>query len=262
MHDKLVRLADKLDREGKADLAAAIDDVLMGKSAARPKAPLKSMDEDVKKDLLKFIHRVKENLEDSMSSLEEFFRRLRYFDIGDSVKDLKLDKAFKELSKINECVDTAGKAMYALSYGKHPSKSDLEQLADDFGSSKEGPGGPLDFFKSQNKSDEKPEETDEEMLEREDKEDDEYLSSLRGGPQTELHPDDEEMLKREDEEEDEYLRSLRHKPQTDPDFGGKYQADEMDLDPDPDLSDEDFDLFMENLHGPDDDESESFEDEE
>jgi hypothetical protein len=97
MRKKLVNLADKFDREGKADLADAVDSLLS--TAARPKAPLKSLDDDVKKDLLKFIHKVKENLEDSMEALQEFFRRLRYFDIGDTVKDLKLDKALKELSK-------------------------------------------------------------------------------------------------------------------------------------------------------------------
>jgi hypothetical protein len=147
MREQLVRLADKFDREGKTDLADAIDRMLS--TASRQKAPLKNLDEDVKKDLLKFVHRVKKNIEDSAEALEEFFRRLRYFDVGDSVKELKLDKVLKDLEKTQECMDSAGKTMYALTYGKHPSKSDMEQLADDFETSDGKKMSPLEFFESQ-----------------------------------------------------------------------------------------------------------------
>lgn len=150
MRKTLVKLADKFDREGKTDLANSIDNLLS--VATRQKAPLKNLDEDVKKDLFKFIHKVKSNIEDSMEALEEFFRRMRYFDMDESVKDLKLDKALKELSKTHECMDGASKSMYALTYGKYPSKSDLEQMAEDFGSEKNESDGPLDFFESQKKN--------------------------------------------------------------------------------------------------------------
>ena len=81
MRDELVRLADRLDNEGKHTLAAAVDDVLQVTAAGRPKAPLKGLSDDVKKDLLQFLHNVKENIADSMDALDELFGRLRYFDI-------------------------------------------------------------------------------------------------------------------------------------------------------------------------------------
>lgn len=149
MRDKLVILADKLDREGKHELADAIDQLLIT-AAGRPKAPLKGLGEDVKKDLLKFIHRVKDNAKNSSDSLEELGRRLRYFNAGHFMKELGLEKAVKDLGKVQECADMAMKSMYAMSYGKSPTSSDMEQMADDFND----PGGqdipsPLDFFSSQ-----------------------------------------------------------------------------------------------------------------
>jgi len=221
MRKTLVRLADKFDQEGKAELADAVDNLLS--TAARPKAPLKSLDDDVKKDLLKFIHRVKENIEDSMEALEEFFRRLRYFDIGDTVKDLKLDKALKELTKTNECIDAASKSMYALTHGKHPSKADLEQMAEDFGSKKSDTENPLEFFESQ-KKDPTPEK------ELAGFEEEELLGSFMAGPGG---------IKEIDEEG--------------PDPGDFIGEDE-------DMSDEEYEEFMKGLYEAEGEE-ESFEDE-
>lgn len=174
MHKTLFKLAEKFKQEGKTDLANEINDLLS--TGSRQKAPLKSLNEDVKKDLLKFVHRVKENIEDSMEALEEFFRRLRYFDIGDTVKDLRLDKALKELSKTHECMDNAGKSMYALTYGKYPSRSDMEQLAEDFGPKEENKG-PLEFFESQ-QGKPNPTEAVEEGEEPTDEEYDAFMESL------------------------------------------------------------------------------------
>lgn len=191
MRDILVKLSDKFDREGKLDLADAVDGLLL--TAARPKAPLKSLDEDVKKDLLKFIHNVKTNLDNSMKSLEEFFRRLRYFDIGETVKDLRLDKALRELARINSSIDAAGRSMYALTYGKNPSRADLDQLAEDFGSGKEETGSPLEFFESQNKEDVEPELEEDVGLEEQSEE---------------TMPDEEDLGYLEDEEYADFMRSL------------------------------------------------------
>ena len=181
MRDKLVKLADKFDQEGKVDLANAIDNLLA--TASRSKAPLKSLDNSVKKDLLKFIHTVQSNLKNSIEALEEFFRRLRYFDIGESIKDLKLDKTLKELDKTQQCADSAGKTMYTLLYGKHPSKSDLEQLAEDFNSGEKLTSNPLAFFESQSTSedsdeivDSKSEEIDEDSLS--DEEYEEFIKNI------------------------------------------------------------------------------------
>lgn len=149
MRDELVRLADKLDQEGKHDLADAVDQTLQATAAGRPKAPLKNLDEDVKKDLLKFVHRVKENISDSMEALEELFGRLRYFDITDDVKDLGLDKVLKELEKNHDAIDGAFGTMYSRTHGKKPSKSDIEQMAEDFGGKPKLERNPLEFFESQ-----------------------------------------------------------------------------------------------------------------
>ena len=152
MRDTLVILADKLDQEGKHDLASAVDEVILSK-ATRNKAPLKDLSEDVKKDLLKFLYVVGKNLEDSTASLDEFFRRLRYFDIGDSIRDLGLDKVFREMQKTKSYVDNARRSMYTMAYGRKPSRNDMQQMADDFGLNTELESNPLEFFKSQQPQD-------------------------------------------------------------------------------------------------------------
>lgn len=145
MRDELVRLADRLDNEGKHTLAAAVDDVLQVTAAGRPKAPLKGLSDDVKKDLLQFLHNVKENIADSMDALDELFGRLRYFDIVDDVKDLGLEKTLKELGKTHSCVDSAFTSMYARTHGRRPSKA---QMAADFGGGARNERNPIEFFES------------------------------------------------------------------------------------------------------------------
>ena len=203
--------------------------------------------EDVKKDLLRFIHKVQKNLKDSMSALEEFFRRLRYFDIGESVKDLKLDKALKELTKIQISMDAAGRAMYALSYGKHPSKSDLAQLAEDFGGSGEDKSSPLDFFDSQSTY-----RDPGELEQREEEGIRELEQSMYSEKEEEPKYDPAELEKREEEGLQELEESM-------------YPEEEGE-----DISEEDLESFWEGSeyehnepHEPEDDdeEDESFEDE-
>lgn len=115
-------------------------------AAGRPKAPLRKLDDDVKKDLMKFLTTVKKNMEESVDALEELFRRMRYFDIDDMVKELGLDKVIKDMEKTNDCMDNATKTMYALTHGKKPSKSDMEQMAEDFGLKSDPRESPLEFF--------------------------------------------------------------------------------------------------------------------
>lgn len=149
MRNKLVKLSDKFDSEGKHDLASAIDKVLRATAAGRPRAPLKNLNDNVKKDLLKFLHKTKENIADSMEALEELFGRLRYFNIMDDVRDLGLDKTLKELGKIHANINGAFNVMYARTHGKKPSGSDLEQMAEDFGPERKTERNPLEFFESQ-----------------------------------------------------------------------------------------------------------------
>ncbi len=146
--DRLSKMADELSKKGKSELAAAVNDVLK-LGAGRPKAPLKKLDEDVKKDLMRFLTTIKKNMKDSMDALQELFRRLRYFDIDDMVGQLELDKTLKDMEKTHFAMDQATKAMYALTYGKRPSKEDMDQMAEDFGVAGKDPINPLDFFKSQ-----------------------------------------------------------------------------------------------------------------
>ena len=168
----LIVLADKFDQEGKDKLADAVDEVLTS-IAARPAAPLKGLDEDVKKDLLKFLHKSEQNTKDSQADLEELMRRLRYFDVADYTKDMSLDRIFKDISKVQECLDGAKKKMYELSFGKKPSRGDLDQLVKDLDgdAANDGSGGhdPLEFFNSQQAADDK---HDEESFEEDDLEED------------------------------------------------------------------------------------------
>lgn len=154
MRDELVKLADEFDRAGKHDLADAVDQALHAEAAGRPKAPLKKLDDDVKKDLMKFLATVKKNMEDSIEALEELFRRMRYFDIDDMAKELGLDKVIKEMAKTNDCMDSATRTMYALTHGKKPSKTDMEQMAEDYGLRSDPRESPLDFFESRTPGDE------------------------------------------------------------------------------------------------------------
>lgn len=128
MLNKLVRIADQLDAEGKHELAEVVDNVIKS-FAARHKGKVKKMDEDIKKDLMKFVHNVKKNLKQSSESLEEFFRRLRYFGIDDTVKEFGLDKSLKEIAKLLDTIDGANVKFYEVAFGKKPSKDDLENLA-------------------------------------------------------------------------------------------------------------------------------------
>jgi hypothetical protein len=150
MLDTLVKIADKLDQEGKYELASKVDDFIKS-MGARPKAPLKKMDEKVKHDLLKFLHTVAKNLEESAEALEELFRRLRYFGVDDNVKDFGLDKALKDISKLMDSVGGANNRFYEISFGKKPSKSDLEELKKKLTGEEDEQDArdPLSFFESQ-----------------------------------------------------------------------------------------------------------------
>lgn len=178
MLNGLSKIADELSKKGKPELAAAVNDVLK-LGAGRPKAPLKKLDEDVKKDLMRFLTTIKKNMEDSMGALQELFRRLRYFDIDDIVGQLELDKTLKDMEKTHYAMDNATKAMYALTYGKRPSKGDMDQMAEDFGVAGKKSINPLDFFKSQqgrlsgNLSDFEPSEENVEKLEEDEMPEDE-----------------------------------------------------------------------------------------
>jgi len=127
---ELVKIADDLDRDGKPELAAAVDETIMS-LAARPKAPLKKMDEKVKKDLMGFLGKVTNNLEESVKSLEELFRRMRYFGIDNEMKGLDLDESFKDIKKLHNCMDGASKKFYEISFGRKPPKGHLKDMLGD-----------------------------------------------------------------------------------------------------------------------------------
>ena len=147
MRDFFVKLADELDAKGEFELADQIDD-LVSTASGRNKAPLKGLDDDVKKDLMKFVHTVKDNIEDSIKALEELFRRLRYFDLVDEVKDIGLDKMLKELSATQYSADAAVRSIFSKTHGKKPSNSDISQMAEDFGKKNSVPTTPTEFFTS------------------------------------------------------------------------------------------------------------------
>lgn len=151
----LVKMADEFDQEGKFDLASEIDCTLKSFSA-RPKAPLKKLDDKVKKNLIIFVHDADQNNSKSIKGLNELFRRLRYFDFTDSAKDLGLDKIVKDMEKTQEGLESAKKKFFELMHGKKPSKKDLEEMFDDIVDAVKNDEGQntLDFFDA-NSDDEK-----------------------------------------------------------------------------------------------------------
>jgi len=207
---KLVSLADKFDREGKFELADAVDSVITSK-AARPKAPLKGLNDDVKKSLILFVIDADKNMKSSTKGLGELFRRMRYFDIADSIKELGLDKVVKDMEKTQECLDGAKKNFYAMTFGKHPSKADIEKLIKELG--KEGDGddegqAALDFFSKHTDDDipKMPEfDSEEAAPDEEGEEGDTFSNVFENGVKEEdpeFEPDDEELS---DEEWDEFI---------------------------------------------------------
>ena len=123
----LTKLADKYDRDGKFELSDAVDETIKA-LAARPKAPLKGMDEKVKKDFLKFVNKAVDSLQESKDGLEELRRRLRYFDVADSAKGIGLDQAIQDMHDLHGCMSDANRKMFELCFGKKPSRGDLEKL--------------------------------------------------------------------------------------------------------------------------------------
>lgn len=146
----LVKMADDFDRAGEHDLASEVDDTITSR-AARFKAPLKQLDDDIKNNLIIFIHDADQNTSNSVKGLRELFRRLRYFDLMDSIKELGLDKVVKEMEKTQGCLDGAKKKFYELMHGKKPSKQDLTDLFEQLTGKEDNAEGPLDFFEQQAK---------------------------------------------------------------------------------------------------------------
>jgi hypothetical protein len=151
----LVKMADEFDQERKFDLASEVDRALKSFSA-RPKAPLKKLDDKVKKNLIIFVHDADQNNSKSIKSLNELFRRLRYFDFSDSAKDLGLDKIVKDMEKTQEGLESAKKRFFELMHGKKPSKKDLEEMFNNIVDAVKHDEGQntLDFFDA-NSDDEK-----------------------------------------------------------------------------------------------------------
>jgi hypothetical protein len=189
----LVKMADKFDRQGEFELAEKIDETLQS-LAARPKAPLKNLDDDVKKNLIIFLHNADKNTKDSMKGLNEFFRRLRYFDVASMIKEMGLDKVINDMSKTQSCLDEATKKFYELTHGKKPSKVDLEDYLDDGDSCKDCgcQDSALDFFDSQaDKAEDKDSETEKEVeLEVEVELDEEDLGEIEEALKTFWDEDD------------------------------------------------------------------------
>jgi len=149
---QLIKMADKFDQEGKFELSAEVDKTLES-LAARPKAPLKHLEDGTKKNLLIFLHKADNEVKSALNLLQEFFKRLRYFDIDETVEHMNLDKVMIDLQKNEEHLNLATKRFYEMTAGRRPGKTDLETLIN---------GEPVassiqpaeDFFESQNKKDE------------------------------------------------------------------------------------------------------------
>jgi len=162
---ELVVMADRFDQNGQFDMAAKVDTTIRSMARGRPKSPLKNLDDDVKESLVKFLHNISKRMEASKNDLEELFRRMRYFDVADSAKPLGLDKALKDLSRVQECVDAGKESLHGMLGGnKSNLKALIEKLNDgeDDANDLEVPKhNPLDFFDSRQDDEDEAEDEDE-----------------------------------------------------------------------------------------------------
>ncbi len=143
----LIKMADQLDQEDKAELASEIDNTLES-LAARPKAPLKNLSPDVKKSLLTFLYKANKNIADSVSGLSELFSRLRYFDVAYIIEDMDLDKTAADMRALQSDLNLAVNKFYEVTHGKRPSKGGVEALVND---AKDAEQNPQEFFEAQSK---------------------------------------------------------------------------------------------------------------
>lgn len=144
----LVKMADSFDHDGDHSLASEVDNTIKSFSS-RPKAPLKNLDDDVKKNLIIFIHDADQSNGKAIECLNELFRRLRYFDFADTAKDLGLEKVIKTLEGTRGGLGDAKKKFYEMVHGKRPSKTDLEELFSNIVKDKEedkNEQNAIDFF--------------------------------------------------------------------------------------------------------------------
>lgn len=216
----LVKMADEFDQSGQHDLAAEIDTTLKSFSA-RPKAPLKKLDDKVKKNLIVFVHDADQNNAKSIKGLNELFRRLRYFNFSDSAKDLGLERVVKDMEKTQEGLEVAKKRFFELMHGKKPSKKDLDEMFDEIveEAQKDDGQNTLDFFgansddefsefNTEDQADEDFDPTPEKDLIGMDEEE-ELLGSFEVGPEGVKDLDEEEEISEEMEEElEKFLEGL------------------------------------------------------
>lgn len=113
-------------------------DELLVSEAARPRAPLKGLDDAVKENLIKFLIETRDNLARSVTNIEEFFRRLKYFGVDNTIRDLGLDKMLIGLKDVHSESEESVKRFYELTRGRKMKQNELvpkvepEQNAMDF----------------------------------------------------------------------------------------------------------------------------------
>lgn len=123
----LVKIADQLDLKGKSDLAAKVDETI-AVLAARPKSskPLKKMDEHTKDELFKFLAKACKNTEETVASIEELMRRLRYFGVDGDVKGLKLEMTLKDARDLNALLSNSAHKLHELTFGRKMPKDAMK----------------------------------------------------------------------------------------------------------------------------------------
>jgi len=140
----LVKMADDFDRSGNHNLASEVDSTLKSFSA-RPKAPLKKLEDDIKKNLIIFVHDADQSTSKSINGLKELFRRLRYFDLADSIKEIGLDRVVRDMEKTQGCLGGAKSRLYEMMMGRKPSAQALDDFLNVPGDDANEQGA-LDFF--------------------------------------------------------------------------------------------------------------------
>jgi hypothetical protein len=152
----LIKIADSLDRKNKFDLSSEVDNTI--KALAVKKHPLRDLDDDIKRNLIIFVHDADQSTTKAIKCLKELFRRMKYFDLFDSISSLGLNELVNSLESSQTSLGGAKKRFFELMHGHKATDKDFE----DFSDKKSAKNDILEFFNEQSKEKDvkTPEETE------------------------------------------------------------------------------------------------------
>jgi len=115
--------------------------------AARPKAPLKKVEDA---DFLNiYLIKADNKMKEVIKNLNDMFARLRFFNLYDAAKDIKLESLISEIERVEEAVSNTSAKFYEMSHGKRPGKDTFQQMVKDFEAKDPTTQSATDFFATQ-----------------------------------------------------------------------------------------------------------------